>query len=79
MLDNIELEHSIRMAVFELMLTMYHQGITEIHVGGLMRILGVDNDTASNHDDERLVLDQEFTKYVEQIKTVKRPADQPLH
>jgi hypothetical protein len=33
---------------------------------------------AQQHDNERLVLDEEFVKYVEQINT-PRPVDQPLH
>jgi hypothetical protein len=43
-----------------------------------MRILGVANHKAEQHDNERLVLNEEFVKYVEQINT-PRPADQRLH
>jgi hypothetical protein len=43
-----------------------------------MRILGVSDGMAQKHDNERLVLDEEFVKYVEQINT-PRPADQRLH
>jgi hypothetical protein len=60
------------------MLVLYDCGIEEVHVGGVMRILGVANDKAQQHDDERLVLDENFVKYVEQINE-PRPADQLLH
>jgi len=43
-----------------------------------MRILGVSDSMAQQHDNERLVLDEEFVKYVEQINT-PRPVDQLLH
>jgi hypothetical protein len=78
MLDDIELDQTIRLAILNLMVVLYDCGITEIHVGGVMRILGVANDTAQKHDDERLVLDEKFVKYVEQINE-PRPVDQRLH
>ena len=78
MLDDTELDQSIRLSILNLMVVLYDCGITEVHIGGVMRILGVDNDKAKQHDNERLVLDEEFVKYVEQINT-PRPVDQPLH
>ena len=78
MLDDIELDQTIRLAILNLMVVLYDCGIAEVHVGGVMRILGIADDKAQLHDDERLVLDEEFVKYVEQINT-PRPADQSLH
>jgi hypothetical protein len=49
-----------------------------VHVGGIMRILGVPDELAQAHDDERVVLDAEFVKYVDQINQ-PRPVDQVLH
>ena len=73
-----ELDHTIRTAIHNLMLVLYDQGITEIHTGGLMRLLGVSNEVAQQYDNERVVLDDNFVKYVEEINT-PRPLDQPLH
>jgi hypothetical protein len=78
MLDNPELDQSIRNTILNLMLVLYNSGINEIHVGGVMRVLGIPDDVAQAHDIERLVLDQDFVKYVEQISEV-RPDDQVLH
>jgi len=78
MLDNTELDQSIRLAILNLMAVLYDCGITEIHLGGIMRIMGITNEKAQAYDNELLVLDEEFVKYVEQINT-PRPADQPLH
>jgi hypothetical protein len=66
------------MAILNLMVVLYDCGITEVHVGGVMRILGIPDDKAVNHDLERIVLDEDFVKYVEQINT-PRPTDQVLH
>ena len=76
MLDN--LDQTIRMAILNLMVVLYDCGITEVHVGGVMRILGIPDNKAANHDLERIVLDEDFVKYVEQINT-PRPIDQVLH
>jgi hypothetical protein len=78
MLDNSELDQSIRLAMLNLMVVLYDCGITEIHIGGVMRIMGVSDSMAQKHDNERLVLDEEFVKYVEQINT-PRPVGQLLH
>jgi hypothetical protein len=73
-----DLDHTIKTAIHNLMLVLYDQGITEIHTGGLMRLLGVSNEVAQQYDNERVVLDDNFVKYVEEINT-PRPLDQPLH
>jgi len=78
MLDNTELDQSIRLAILNLMVVLYDCGITEIHIGGVMRIMGVSDSMAQKHDNERLILDEEFVKYVEQIN-MPRPVDQLLH
>jgi hypothetical protein len=43
-----------------------------------MRVLGVPDEKAAEHDLERVVLDDDFVKYVDQVNT-PRPANQPLH
>ena len=73
-----ELDLTIRAAIHNLMLVLYEQGITEIHTGGMMRLLGIDNDVAQEYDDERIILDDNFVKYVQEINT-PRPSNQSLH
>jgi hypothetical protein len=60
------------------MLVLYDCGISEIHLGGIMRILGVSNEKAAQHDDEVIVVDEQFAKYVEELNE-PRPANQSLH
>jgi hypothetical protein len=78
MLDNLDIDQAVRLAILNLCVVLHECGITEVHVGGIMRILGVPDHLAQSHDDERIVLDTEFVKYVEQINE-PRPADQNLH
>lgn len=78
MLDNPELEHEVRLLMYELMMVLYQHGIKEVHVGGMMRLMGVPPDRAAEHDDEMVILDDKFAKYVESI-TETRSSDQTLH
>ena len=78
MLEDIELDQQLRVALMNLMVVLYSCGITTIHLGGLMRILGVSNKIARRYDTEQLELDENFVKYVDQINE-PRPADQALH
>jgi hypothetical protein len=78
MLDNPELEQEVRVLMYELMMVLYQHGIREVHVGGLMRVMGVANDRSAEHDDEMVILDDKFAKYVESI-TEPRSSDQTLH
>ena len=78
MLEHIQIDQTIRLAILNLCLVLYDCGITEIHVGAVMRLLGVPDARAVEHDDERIILDDDFVKYVELINE-PRPADQTLH
>jgi hypothetical protein len=76
MLD--DLDYPIRMIINQLMLVLYQQGITEIHTGGLMRLLGVSNEVSQEYDNERIILDNNFIKYVSYFSS-PRSSDQFLH
>ena len=78
MLEELKVDQAIRLAILNLCVVLHKCGITEVHVGGLMRILGVPDIQAQVHDDERLIIDETFIKYVEQINQ-PRSADQVLH
>jgi hypothetical protein len=78
MLDDLKVDQAIRLAILNLCVILHDCGISEVHVGGLMRILGVSNQHAQAHDDERLIIDEKFIKYVDQINQ-PRSSDQVLH
>ena len=61
------------------LLHLFHElGIHEVHMGGLMRILGVDDDTAAEFDHKVFVLDSDVAKYMDDIGLSRDPA-QLLH
>jgi hypothetical protein len=78
MLEDLKLEETVRMAILNLMLVLYDCGIQQVHLGGLMRLLGIPNERAAEHDNQLVELDDNFAKYVEAINT-PRPLDQTLH
>jgi len=78
MLDEEEMEQEVRVLMYELMMVLYQHGIREVHVGGMMRLLGVNNASSSDHDDEMVILDDKFAKYVKEI-TEPRSSDQTIH
>ena len=67
MLEDLQVDQAIRLAILHLCVILHDCGITEVHVGGLMRILGVPDDQAQAHDDERLIIDDNFIKYVHHL------------
>lgn len=78
MLDDSKLDDEIRAHVISLMYVLYEFGLRDVHMGGLLRILGVSDDVAANFDDKVLALDEEFAKYVNDIQ-LGRDTSQTLH
>ena len=78
MCNNDELDPLVQLAIYRLMLALYQQGITEIHMGGLMRIMGLDNSMAQAFDDDRVYIDDRFARHVHQL-TKPRSPNQSLH
>lgn len=78
MLDDAELEQEVRVLMYELMMVLYQHGIREVHIGGMMRMLGVSNEISVEYDDETVVLDDKFAKYVREI-TEPISSDQTIH
>jgi hypothetical protein len=64
--------------VLAMMYLLYEHGIQEVHMGGLMRIMGIDNEVAADFDDKVMVLTDDFAKYVREIQS-GRDLSQPLH
>lgn len=64
--------------VLAIMYLLYEYGIQEVHMGGLMRIMGVDNQVAVDFDDKVFVLTDDFAKYMHEIQS-GRDLSQPLH
>jgi len=78
MLDDNITDDNMKAQVLSLMYVLYEYGIKDVHMGGLMRILGIDNEVAVEFDDKVFALDDEFAKYMTNIQ-LGRNSSQPLH
>jgi hypothetical protein len=77
MLDDIVSEE-LRLKILNLLRVLHEQGIEEVHMGGLMRILGIQNETAAEFDDKALALDADLAKYMSDTGSL-RDTTQTLH
>lgn len=67
MSDQKDLEYEARLLIVDIMLVLQKHGINYIHMGGLMRLIGVDNEKAAVQDDDIIELTDKFTHYIKQL------------
>lgn len=79
MLQEIDFDDKIKLAIYTFMLNLYDYGIHEIHMGGLMRLLGVPNSVAAEHDETTVILTDEVAQYVKDLLTGLEPEGNTLH
>jgi hypothetical protein len=76
--DDEKLDEDIRAHVLSLMYVLYEYGLRDVHMGGLLRILGVPDTVAAGFDDKVLGVDADFAKYMNDIRS-GRDLSQTLH
>lgn len=54
-------EH-VRAIMVEVMAVLYANGYQELHVGGMMRLIGVADKMAKDYDQDRIEIDAEIVK-----------------
>ncbi len=54
--------------VLSICATMFDNGVRLVHVGGLMRMLGISNELASEHDEDALELPEDFYEQLAEIE-----------
>tara|TARA_R110000772_G_scaffold149850_1_gene260556 strand:+ start:764 stop:1003 length:240 start_codon:yes stop_codon:yes gene_type:complete len=79
MFDDTNLEEELRAQVLRLMCVLYEFGLEEVHMGGLMRVLGVPDHAAEEWDDRVMCLDATFAKYMSEMETLRDAPGQTLH
>ena len=50
----------VRTVMLEVMAVLYANGQRQLHVGAMMRLIGVDEERAAMHDDDRIDIDESF-------------------
>lgn len=69
MLDEPELETTVRELIIDICEVMHRRGFPAVSVGAIMRLVGVDEQQARNHDDELFDLSgDEFARMLEKRK-----------
>ena len=63
-------DNDIADAVIDVCATLYHNGIDYVHVGGLMRILGVSSEEAEQHDEVYFQLDDDFAQKLKDLNAL---------
>jgi hypothetical protein len=82
MLDDDQLEQSVRDLIIDICEILYHRGYDTVPIGAMMRLIGVANESACKHDNEYFALDNDFTSIMESRKITtseKAPAGVTLH
>lgn len=68
--DEKDQEWQARKLIMDIMLVLQKHGINQIHMGGLMRLIGVSNERAATQDDDIIELDEKFTKYIKALNSL---------
>ena len=57
----------VRQVMIEVMAVLWANGQKQLHVGAMMRLLGVPEETAAQHDEERIDLEDNFDEMVKEL------------
>ena len=81
--ENDPIYEYAKSVMFQIMTVLYINVCTEAHVGAIMRLLGVDEEHARLHDDERIELDENFVKLATELNinelSVQIPQGTTIH
>jgi type I restriction-modification system DNA methylase subunit len=64
--------------VIDVCATLYHNGIDYVHVGGLMRLLGVSQEEAEQHDEVYFQLDQDFAQKLADLDAIDEAYEEEI-
>ena len=76
------LHERIQTVMLEVMGVLYGNNITMVHMGAMMRLLGVPDSKAAQHDNEMLELDEKFGTMLRELnKSIPQeaPAGTTIH
>ena len=84
MQDEDPLGEYVKTVMLEVMAVLWANGQTELHVGAMMRLLGVPDSKAAEHDDERIEINESLADVAERLNirpfsVDKVPAGATIH
>jgi hypothetical protein len=68
-----ELELKIKQLMLGLIEVLHGNGIQEVHMGGMMRLLGVEEEVAKDYDQHRIKLTKSFVSTVREFENHQPP------
>jgi len=71
-------DNDIADVVIDVCATLYSNGFEYIHVGGLMRLLGVSEEEATNHDTVYFQLDEDFARKVAEMDALDEAYEEEI-
>ncbi len=77
MQDDDLLHNRIKNIVLDVMAVLYDNGIKTVHMGAMMRLLGVNDSKAAEHDLEIIELDEKFGSMLSQLNKKEVPEEIP--
>ena len=72
MLNDKDLENAMQDLIVDICELMYTRGYRAVPIGALMRLIGVNDETAAQHDHELFQLDDEFEQLINQKKPARK-------
>jgi len=57
----------VRTVMLEVMAVLYANGQRQLHVGAMMRLIGVDEERAAEHDGDRIDIDESFAELANDV------------
>lgn len=82
MQEKDELEQAVHDLIIDVCEVMHRRGFESASVGAIMRLIGVPEERAQQHDDEEFVLGDDFARMIKQRKQpipAKAPDGATLH
>ena len=70
-----DLQLKIKDLMLGIIEVLHENGIQEVHMGGMMRLLGVDEDVAKEYDQHRIKLSSFFVETVREFENHQPPPD----
>ena len=77
-MDQNDLEQYVHTLMMEIMAVLWANGQRQLHVGAMMRLLGVPEESAALHDKERILIDELFGEMAAEKSQVTLPAVQEV-
>ena len=84
MQDQDLLHQTVRQVMLEVMTVLWAHGQTKLHVGAVMRLLGVPDEEASRYDNEKLDIAENLSELaqifaMQESKDIQVPAGVTIH